>query len=115
MFVRRSSLRPIDFNGLRVFDYTAGSTMGSSVASIDVPSGAQHPQAWSRRSDKYYLVVRGAVQFVVGGRQLTLEAGDFCYIKQGDRFSYRNATTQAAALVLVHTPSFDIDAEVFEE
>jgi mannose-6-phosphate isomerase-like protein (cupin superfamily) len=116
MLVRRSSLQPIDFNGLQVLDYTSGSaTLSSSVALIEVPSGAEHPQAWSRRSDKYYLVVRGCVEFVVGGAQATLDAGDFCHIEQGDPFSYRNATAQPATLVLVHTPSFDLRAEVFME
>jgi len=59
------------------------------------------------------MVVRGAVVFVLGGDETTLGTGDFCHIKQGDRFRYRNRTAQTATLVLVHTPSFDIKDEVF--
>jgi mannose-6-phosphate isomerase-like protein (cupin superfamily) len=115
MLVRGQSLKVIEFDGLKVFDYTAGTELGSSVALIEVPSGARHREAWSRRCDKYYLVVHGEVNFVLAGREFLMAAGDFCYVKQGDRFSYRNDSQQPATLVLTHTPSFDLSAEVFAD
>ena len=35
MLVRRASLEPIEFGDLRIFDYTAASDLGSSVARIE--------------------------------------------------------------------------------
>jgi mannose-6-phosphate isomerase-like protein (cupin superfamily) len=116
MLVRKQVLEPIDFGGLKVFDYTAALAgnpdLGASVAVIDVPSGAGHAESHSLRSDKYYLVIAGAVDFVLGGATSTLAAGDFCHVRKGEPFSYRNADRRAARLVVVHTPPFDLADEV---
>lgn len=114
MIVRRKALEPIAFDGLRIFDYTAGAKSDSSMAVIEVPSGAIHRESWSRRSGKYYLVVSGQIQFILDGDEFPLASGDFCFVEQGKRFSYRNDEPSTATLVLVHTPSFDIESEVFE-
>jgi mannose-6-phosphate isomerase-like protein (cupin superfamily) len=113
MLLSRSAMSPIDFHGLRIFDYTAGASLGASVAAIEVAPGAKHAEAWSRRSDKYYLVSSGAIRFVLDGEPHVLKAGDFCFVKQGRRFSYSNETSELATLVLVHTPNFDLREEVF--
>lgn len=115
MLVSRSDMTPLDFHGLRIFDYTAGQTLGSSLAVVEVMPGARHAEAWSRRSDKYYLVSGGEIRFVLEGEPRVLKAGDFCFVKQGRRFSYSNDGSEPATLVLVHTPSFDLRAEVFVE
>lgn len=113
MIIRRSELDTIDFDGLRILDYTARLECSSSVAFIDVPPGASHAEAWSKRSEKYYLVTEGAVRFVIDGEVVQLGAGDFCLIRQGHRFSYLNEGTDRATLVLVHTPAFRIEDDVF--
>jgi mannose-6-phosphate isomerase-like protein (cupin superfamily) len=115
MLVARSSLSPVMFEGLRIFDYTAGQPLGSSLALIEVPPGVRHKEAWSRRSDKYYLVVAGNIRFVLDGTEHVMSAGDFCFVKQGRRFSYSNQGAALATLVLVHTPSFDLGQEVLVE
>ena len=82
MLVTPTSLTPIDFDGLRILDYTAGHDVSSSLAVIEVPPGVRHAEAWSRRSDKYYLVIAGAILFVLdGGRP----GGE------GDREAFREA------------------------
>ena len=113
MIVRRNSLEAIDFGGLSIFDYTADADLGSSLAVIEVPPGAAHAEAWSRRSDKYYLVVKGELEFMLQGDRFVLGQGDFCFIEQGKRFAYANRGSSPASLVLVHTPNFDLDSEVF--
>jgi mannose-6-phosphate isomerase-like protein (cupin superfamily) len=106
---------PIDFDGLAIRDYTAGQGTSSSFAVISVPSGGVHATAWSRRSDKYYYVVSGTVEFVEQGEAHELSAGDFCLVPRGERFSYRNSSEAPATLCLFHTPSFDLGQEVFED
>jgi mannose-6-phosphate isomerase-like protein (cupin superfamily) len=114
MIVRRRSLQPIDFAGLSILDYTADANLGSSFAVIDVPPGSSHVESWSRRSDKYYLVITGQLQFSLQGEKSSLGAGDFCFVQQGKRFAYANRGASPAQLVLVHTPSFDLESEVFD-
>jgi quercetin dioxygenase-like cupin family protein len=113
MVLSRSAVSPVDFNGLRIFDYTAGRASGSSVAAIEVEPGARHAEAWSRRSDKYYLVTSGEIRFTLDSELHVLKAGDFAFVKRGQRFSYLNQSSELATLVLVHTPSFDLSEEVF--
>jgi mannose-6-phosphate isomerase-like protein (cupin superfamily) len=115
MKISRGSVGQIDFEGLAIVDYTSGHDLSSSIAEIAVPPGAQHPRAYSRRSDKYYYSISGRVEFDVDGRWLGLDPGDVCVILKGQRFSYRNTSEQPAKLVLVHTPSFDFESEAFEE
>jgi mannose-6-phosphate isomerase-like protein (cupin superfamily) len=114
MIVRGETLEPIEFDGLSIFDYTAVAKTDSSMAVIEVPSGATHRESWSRRSGKYYLVISGRIQFILDGNEISLASRDFCFVEQGKRFSYRNDGPSMAVLVLVHTPSFDIESEVFE-
>jgi mannose-6-phosphate isomerase-like protein (cupin superfamily) len=107
--VRRNALQPIDFGALRIFDYSAGKNFDASVAVIEVPPKARHAEAWSKRSDKYYLVMQGELRFVVEGNASDLAAGDFCFVPHGQRFSYSNDSAKTAVLVLVHTPSFRLE------
>jgi mannose-6-phosphate isomerase-like protein (cupin superfamily) len=115
MRVSRSTLVPLEFEELRIFDYTAGQSLSSSLAAIEVPPGARHAKAWSRRSDKYYLVSSGEIEFVLDGESQMLKAGDFCFVKRGRHFSYANTSRELVTLILVHTPSFDLRDEVFVE
>ena len=115
MKIERDSLDPIDFEGLEIRDYTAGAEVSSSVAEITVPAGARHRLAWSNRSDKYYYMLEGSLSFVLGDTSLELDVGDCCIIRKGSRFSYSNPTGERAKVLLVHTPSFDLAEEVFED
>jgi mannose-6-phosphate isomerase-like protein (cupin superfamily) len=115
VLIRGNDVSPIDFGGLSIRDYTAGRDLGSSLAVIEVPAGARHAEAWSERSDKYYLVTDGTLQFVLEGKRFELATGDFCFVGKGRRFSYFNDGASAVKLVLVHTPSFDLKSERFVE
>lgn len=115
MKIERDSLRPFDFEGLEIRDYTAGAEVSSSVAEITVPAGARHRRAWSKRSDKYYYMLEGSLSFTVGVKTLDLTVGDCCIVRQGSRFSYGNPTSEPARVLLVHTPRFDLSEEVFED
>jgi mannose-6-phosphate isomerase-like protein (cupin superfamily) len=114
LFKTRNELSPIDFEGLNILDYTAELSESSSFAVISVPPGARHGLSWSKRSDKYYYVIEGRLQFELEGRVRTLASGDFCIVHQGEKFDYRNESGAPAEIVLVHTPSFDLESEVFE-
>ncbi len=113
MIVKRSTVDPIDFDGLQIMDYTSKMDVGSSFAVITVPPGAAHAESWSKRSDKYYYVVAGKVEFTLDGEQYVLSTGDFCVVLRGQHFSYLNRESKEARVCLVHTPSFDLKSEMF--
>jgi len=114
MIIKSANVPPFDFEGLEIRDHTADQDMSSSFAVIDVQPGVTHRVSWSRRSDKYYYVIAGCVEFVDSDGTQVLSEGDFCMVGQGDRFSYRNTGEEMARLCLFHTPSFDLDSEEFE-
>lgn len=114
MLIRRRDTKEFDFDGLKITDYTANITGSSSFATITVPPGVSHAVSWSKRSDKYYFVVKGKIFFMVDGEEFTLDDGDFCIVKKGQKFRYRNDSDGDVKMVLVHTPSFAIEYEVFE-
>lgn len=115
MTIRRADVQPFDFDGIEIRDYTPDARGSSSFAEILVPAGATHARAWSRRSDKYYYVVRGDLRFVVDTKTFDLTTGDVCIVPQGVPFSYENRSNHEGLIILVHTPDFDLEQEVFEE
>jgi mannose-6-phosphate isomerase-like protein (cupin superfamily) len=115
MIIKKPDLEAFDFEGLAIRDYTAELAVSSSVAEITVPPGIRHRRAWSRRSDKYYVVLEGNLSFTLEDRVVELSAGDLCIVPRGTRFSYENKTALAARTLLMHTPSFDLTQEEFEE
>ena len=115
VFIKQNEIKPIEFDGLQIFDYTANQDTQSSFAEITVPSGISHKISWSKRSDKTYYVIQGKVDFSIGEEQKQLSSGDVCIIPKGIRFSYINQGTEEAKLILVHTPSFQLESEVFED
>jgi mannose-6-phosphate isomerase-like protein (cupin superfamily) len=111
MIKRLKGIEPIQFEGLSIFDYTAGSNGSSSFAVVEVPVGGSHRLARSKRSDKRYFVAEGEFHFRIGDQQESLTKGDYCLIQAGIPFSYRNTGGQPGQLVLVHTPSFRMEDE----
>jgi mannose-6-phosphate isomerase-like protein (cupin superfamily) len=105
--------KPIRFHGLKIYDYTAGTKSASSFAIIKVPPGKSHPRAFSRRSEKFYCVIKGAIVFCINGKIRKLKSGDSLLVPKGKEFSYRNASQKTGVLALVHTPAFRMKDEVF--
>jgi len=116
MIVSNANVATIEFGDLNILDYTARiEGLAASMAIVEIPPGGVHARSWSNRSDKYYLVTEGSVRFTLNGNEFDLDSGDFCLVKQGQKFSYRNIESELARLVLVHTPRFDLGAEMFDD
>ena len=114
MFVRASSDTEFDFEGLQIRDYTAGMERGASVAEIVAPPESRHRRARSLRSDKFYWVMEGALSFEIDGIAETLGAGDMAIVPQGSIYCYQTHGEPARPL-LVHTPPFAAEAEIFTD
>ena len=78
-------------------------------------SGQGHPEAHSKRSNKYYYVMAGQVRFGLNGVRFDLVPGDVCIVQRGQRFWYEWDAEESTRLLLVHSPSFDSRYEVFTE
>lgn len=115
MKITKASKDPIDYYGLWIVDYTSEIKVSSSVAEITIDPGTNHPKAYSKRSDKYYYVVSGNLEFIIENDSFYLAPGDMCIILKGQKFSYRNTAGQPAKVVLIHTPQFDLQSEVLVE
>jgi mannose-6-phosphate isomerase-like protein (cupin superfamily) len=115
MIIKSNNSKRIDFKGLKIHDYTANKDTSSSLAVIHVKPGIKHPEAFSKRSDKYYFVIEGCISFSLAGHKFSLTKGDFCLIQKRERFKYLNESSKPCKLLLIHTPKFDINSEVFVE
>jgi len=115
MIIKKDSLKPIDFSGLKIYDFTEKLELSSSFAVIQIPPNSQHSESWSTRSDKYYYIINGEIQFILEEKEFTLSKGDFCIVEKGQHFSYKNIQNNIANLILIHTPNFNINYEKFKE
>jgi len=116
MIVRGGRIPTFDFQGLRISDYTADrDELSSSLARIEVAAGAGHAPSRSTRSDKYYYVLAGRLRIETESEgEDELDAGDVWVVPCGESFRYANAGDEPASLLLVHTPPFRLEAEIFE-
>jgi len=114
MVLKEDNTEQFDFDGLKIRDYTAKLNENSSFAVIEVSPGVSHKLSWSKRSDKYYYLISGEIIFTVNDEEFIFAAGDFCLIKKGEKFKYWNNSNNSAKMILVHTPGFRLDQEVFE-
>jgi mannose-6-phosphate isomerase-like protein (cupin superfamily) len=114
MIIRENAVEQFDFDGLKIADYTVKLDGNSSFATISVLPQISHKLSWSKRSDKYYYIITGEINFTVNDKDYVLSNGDLCVIKKGEKFKYTNNSGGIVKMILVHTPNFQLDREVFE-
>lgn len=109
----RTATEPFAFQDLTIWEMTPHTLDSASVAEIAVPAGGAHAKARSVKSDKLYVGLAGEVTFQVEEGEVRLLPGDTLAIPRGRWFAYANDSGQAARLLLVHVPPFDLEAEEF--
>ena len=57
MILKSETIKPFDFDGLSIRDFTAQLNTSSSLAHVRVLPHARHRLAWSKECDKYYYVI----------------------------------------------------------
>lgn len=72
MIIKKNEVDAIDFNGLEIFDYTAKPNEKSSFAVIKVKPDISHQLSWSTRSDKYYYILNGSLEFYIDDKNISL-------------------------------------------
>ena len=114
MIIKENEVEQFDFDGLKIADYTAKVDENSSFATISVLPQISHKLSWSKRSSKYYYIISGEIIFNVNDKEYVLSNGDLCVIKKGEKFKYINLSNETVKMILVHTPNFRLDQEIFE-
>jgi mannose-6-phosphate isomerase-like protein (cupin superfamily) len=114
MIIKENEAEQFDFDGLKITDYTAKLDENSSFATISVPPHISHKFSWSQRSTKYYYIITGEINFLVNDKEYVLSKGDLCIINKGDKFKYKNNSNETVKMILVHTPNFILNQEIFE-
>ncbi|MCL6430392.1 MAG: cupin domain-containing protein [Anaerolineae bacterium] len=111
--IRRGDAQPFAFGDLQIWRYDPGRGAGSSVALVQVKPGGVHGRARSTRSEQYCYVLSGLVEFEVGQITYWLTQGDLLIVPRGEWYDYRNTGPEVASLLVIHTPSFRLEAEQF--
>ena len=114
MIIKENEVEQFDFAGLIITDYTAKLDENSSFATISVLPRISHKLSWSKRSTKYYYIITGEITFIVNDKEYVLSSGDLCVIREAEKFKYRNDSNEIVKMILVHTPNFKLDQEIFE-
>jgi quercetin dioxygenase-like cupin family protein len=88
------------------FMITGAETGGAFfMAGVAVASGGGAPSHVHSREDESFFVQQGTLTFEVGGKELIASTGDFIHIPRGIAHSFKNASKEPAALLLVATPA----------
>lgn len=111
--IRRLDLDPTLFGDIQILDYKTQPETEASLALVQIKPGTCCPRTRSTRSDKHYYVLNGLVEFQIRETSYWLIQGDLLVIPKGEWFEYTNSGAEAATLILVHTPPFDLQAEEF--
>ncbi len=114
MIIRENKVEQFDFDGLGIKDYTSKCDENSSFAVISVPPQVGHKLSWSKRSSKYYYILTGKIDFIINNEEFVLHTGDLRIIKKGEKFKYKNGSNEIVKMILIHTPNFKLNREVFE-
>lgn len=114
MQIKSDELKPFDWEGLSITDYTSGKNTQSSFAKIEILPGAQHKISWSKVSEKLYYVQKGQLHFMIDNKDFVINEGDLCIIPIKSKFAYKNKTNEVVEILLIHSPGFNIENEVFE-
>ena len=113
--VRNAEMPVNDWRGLAVRDLTPpGSGWQASFIEIDVPAGAIHPLARSRKCETFYYCDSGELEFEVNEQHFQVTPGDLVEIKANEWYGYRGGS-EPARLLSFNVPPFDASATEYKE
>jgi len=111
MLVKSDQTQHLCDSGLTFRRYGPVADGAASATMIEVPPNGCHPQSYSSRCDKLYLMLEGALRFDVDGIAYVARAGDMVIVPKGQVSHYFDWQGQPARMLLVHVPSLDATAE----
>ena len=115
MVITSSEIRSVKWEGLSIHDFTSNQDTQSSFAKIEISSGAKHKLSWSKVSEKFYYVLTGQLHFMIDNSDYVVNSGDLCIVPVNTRFAYMNKSNSTVEILLIHSPKFNIENEIFED
>ena len=115
MIIKSNEIQSIIWEGLSITDFTSNQNTQSSFAKIEISSGNKHKISWSKVSEKSYYVLTGQLHFMIDNRDYIVNSGDLCIVPLNTKFAYMNKSINPVEILLIHSPKFDIENEVFED
>jgi mannose-6-phosphate isomerase-like protein (cupin superfamily) len=104
-----------DWRGMTIRDLTPpGVAWQASFIEIDVPAGAVHPLARSRKCETFYYCDSGELEFEVNDRRFLVKPGDLVEIKANEWYAYHTSSTPAR-LLSFNVPPYDASATEYQE
>jgi quercetin dioxygenase-like cupin family protein len=93
--------------GVRLdFKLTGRDTGGAfSLAESVVAPGAGPPPHTHEREDETFIMIEGRLKVTVGGRELSLEAGETAFLPRGVEHAFTNETDAPAKMLFLITPA----------
>jgi quercetin dioxygenase-like cupin family protein len=84
-----------------------GAASGGAYFAMEaiVPSGGGPPPHIHRNEDETFYIVEGQIEFLLGDRTVTGDAGDFVNVPRGVVHRFHNAGTDAARMILTFSPA----------
>jgi quercetin dioxygenase-like cupin family protein len=87
------------------FVATAQSTGGAlAIAHAVVPPGNGPPEHAHEDADESFYVIGGRTWMRAGGREFTLEQGDYVFVPRGTPHTFKNSTQEPCRMILTYTP-----------
>jgi quercetin dioxygenase-like cupin family protein len=84
---------------------TAQRTAGAlSVVDTVVPPGNGPPVHAHEDADESFYVIGGRTWMRAGGRELSLEQGDYVFVPRGTPHTFKNSTDEPCRIILIYTP-----------
>jgi mannose-6-phosphate isomerase-like protein (cupin superfamily) len=99
---------PFPFGNLTVRDMTPESFTQLSMATVEVPIGADNPPFAEQRKEKIYVVLEGEVEFTSGGESALAGPGDVLVLSGGEKYSYHNGGYVPARLLVLQRPNREV-------
>lgn len=115
MIIKSNEIQSIEWEGLSITDFTSNQDTLSSFARIEISSGGKHKISWSKVSEKIYYVLSGQLHFMLDNRDHVVKRGDLCIVSVNTKFAYMNKSNNPVEILLIHSPKFDIENEIFED
>lgn len=115
MIIKSKEIQSVKWEGLSITDFTSNQDTQSSFAKIEISSGNKHKISWSKVSEKLYYVLTGQLHFMIDNRDYVVNSGDLCIVPVNTKFAYMNKSNNSVEILLIHSPNFNVENEVFED
>lgn len=102
---RHDDTMPYQFADLWLRELSPAAMQTGSIAEITLPIGVERTSRRSKKTDRVYVGLAGAVEFTVDGMTERIGVGDTIHIAEGEEYGFFNGGQEEARLLLFRAPA----------